>query len=228
MTWKTHVIGGIQAGLLVATATGADLQTAAVEITAAAIGSILPDIDHPQSKISRSDLGLTLVSNTIARFTKHRRATHTVWCSFLFALLAFGFLSLISATHNTLLLAGLSAAVILDLARLKIGSIVALITLLFGPVIQDIPAAVTIAPEMVWPCTVAVFFGCIAHLVYDTFNPQGIMWLHPFKKKRYSIGNIQTESSKEPAFAIAMLVLTILIAIPTYPKILGALKLPRF
>ena len=65
--------------------------------------------------------------------------------------------------------------------------------------------------------TAAMFAGCISHLLYDTFNPQGIMWLHPIKKKRYSLANIDTSSAAELSFRVFMIVITIAMLVVINP-----------
>ena len=67
MLWKTHIWGGIQAGIILAAVTNAEPKTALVEIGAATIGSILPDIDQQNSKISRSDIALSLTSKGLSK-----------------------------------------------------------------------------------------------------------------------------------------------------------------
>ncbi len=40
-----------------------------------------------------------------------------------------------------------------------------------------------------WVLTLGVTFsiGCLWHMVLDSFTPKGIMWLHPFSLRRFSI-----------------------------------------
>lgn len=75
MEGKTHVIGGLAAGLAVASLTNADpiLVTAA-----AAFGSLVPDIDHGGSKISRSNAFLALLSAAVNLLFMHRGFTHSI------------------------------------------------------------------------------------------------------------------------------------------------------
>ena len=101
MIWRTHIVGGVQAGVLMAAATGADPKLATMEICAAALGSIMPDIDQANSKISRSDIVLKGISHALSKVTKHRREVHTVWASFLFGVLAAAFLGLASIASAT-------------------------------------------------------------------------------------------------------------------------------
>ena len=123
MLWKTHIWGGIQAGIILAAVTNAEPKTALVEIGAATIGSILPDIDQQNSKISRSDIALSLTSKGLSKVTKHRREVHTVWASFIFGILAAAFLCLASIGSATgfSFFIGLLAALLIDFSGAKVG-----------------------------------------------------------------------------------------------------------
>lgn len=218
MTWKTHLIGGVQAGILLAVATGAEPQTAVLEIGAASLGSLLPDLDHPDSKISRSDLLIEIVSKGLSKVTKHRREVHTVWASFLFGILIFAFLSasLLASATGTSFLIGFAVALIVDMMGGKIGSVVGLSVFLLLPFVTNI-GTIPLNMNVITLSSIAVFLGCISHLIYDSANRQGIMWLHPFKRKRYHFMNIQTMSREEDYFCFAMLLLTIFLFIAFKP-----------
>ncbi|MGF7059035.1 metal-dependent hydrolase [Brassicibacter mesophilus] len=51
MTGKTHIIVGIAAGLTLAT--GCSLESGLILTAASAVGSLIPDLDHPRSKINQ-------------------------------------------------------------------------------------------------------------------------------------------------------------------------------
>jgi len=55
---------------------------------------------------------------------------------------------------------------------------------------------------------VGALVGIMSHLILDSFNYAGIMWLYPFKKRRYHWGRIRNRSSEE---TILMVVLTALV-----------------
>lgn len=218
MTWKTHIVGGLQAGLIVAYFAGDTGTAAMTEIGIAMLGSVLPDIDHPSSKLSRSDYGLSLLSGAVSRVTSHRRGTHTMWCSFLFAFILFSLLyvsSLLSATSFPFLIA-VAAALVIDLLGLKIGTFAGILCLAILPSIIDIPAF-PVDKDHIYIYTAALFAGCIAHLIYDTFNPQGIMWLHPLTGKRFHLMNIQTGSAAEGIFGFVMALLAVAILSELFP-----------
>ncbi len=64
--------------------------------------------------------------------------------------------------------------------------------------------------SMVLPKAVCLGFliGTLSHLVLDTFNYKGIMWLYPLTKKHYHIASIKTRTFGETAFMFAMIAVT--------------------
>lgn len=212
MTWKTHLLGGIQAGVIMAAATGAEPKTAMLEIGAASLGSLLPDIDHPESKISKSDILLKITSEGLSKITKHRREVHTVWASFLFALIIYILLrlALFTPATGTSFLVGLALALLIDMAGGMLGLMFGIAAFLLLPQfisLNTIPLDI----NAISLCGIAIFAGCISHLIYDSANIQGIMWLHPFSKKRFHFMKIQTTSKGEDLFFFAMIILTLLL-----------------
>ncbi len=63
---------------------------------------------------------------------------------------------------------------------------------------------------LILPANICLGFliGTISHLVIDSFNYTGIMWLYPFTKKHYHIASIKTRSVGETIFLIAMVVVS--------------------
>ena len=218
MIWSTHLAGGVQAGLAMVAITNPEPHLAAIEIGSAMLGSVLPDIDKPGSKITQKDYGLSLVSKAISKFTKHRRATHTIWAAFLFGLFFFFLLKI--ATVETITGAsvalGLLVAILLDFLDLKIGIFAGIITFYVVPYLDVIPQ-IKIDSNVALICGIGITAGCLVHMLYDTFNPQGIMWLHPYSKKRYHLMNIQVMSSSEKFFRVLMwfVVLAMLVVLST-------------
>lgn len=77
MNYKTHILGGVTAGLLVANYV---LKTPTIETTilvsGAVVGSLIPDIDHRGSYISKRLKGVSSITSSIF---KHRgKATHSL------------------------------------------------------------------------------------------------------------------------------------------------------
>lgn len=55
------------------------------------------------------------------------------------------------------------------------------------------------------PVAAGVTTGFLSHLVLDSLNYGGIMWLFPFKKRRYHWGKIPIRSFKENTLALCLL-----------------------
>jgi len=78
MTYVTHLLGGTAAGLALVQVSGAlEPATIAYVAAGAAIGSLLPDIDHTKSKISNKNVGTSITSHIVSIFFKHRGFLHT-------------------------------------------------------------------------------------------------------------------------------------------------------
>lgn len=92
MMGKTHLAAGILAGELTALAYyRASIIPALIVIGTAAIGSLVPDIDHPGSLLSSSTRLSRHISNSIAAVTPHRGLTHTpIFAGLILAALYYG------------------------------------------------------------------------------------------------------------------------------------------
>lgn len=86
MKYKTHLAGGVFAGLIVAKL-GMETSTYSAQfmgvLGVSAFGSLLPDIDHKGSYLGRR---LKPLSSIISKLTNHRGATHTPVYSLAFTL----------------------------------------------------------------------------------------------------------------------------------------------
>ena len=146
MTYGTHLLGGALLGIAVMTAAGTDQSAAAGILGGAVVGALLPDIDHTRSKISKSNLGTSIVSDIVSLFTKHRGIIHTPICMIILAMLC---------------------------------------SILMVVVPKDMHAiAVEIAE--------GILIGYLSHLILDTLNPGGIMWIYPISKKHFYLAQIKT------------------------------------
>ena len=73
MQWNTHIVTGAALGTLGSVIVpGNDLGI----VCMAVVGSLLPDIDHPESKVGRYVLPL---SYPIFKIWGHRTITHSIW-----------------------------------------------------------------------------------------------------------------------------------------------------
>lgn len=167
MTYGTHMLGGALLSIAVMTAAGTDQSAAAGILGGAVVGALLPDIDHTRSKISKSNLGTSIVSDIVSLFTKHRGIIHTPICMIILAMLC---------------------------------------SILMVVVPKDMHAiAVEIAE--------GILIGYFSHLLLDTFNPGGIMWLYPISKKYFHIAQIKTGTIGEVLVAGGMTLVLALFSI---------------
>ena len=155
MTYFTHALGGAIAGSLVMMADELLIFSGAV------IGSLLPDIDHRKSKISRSSAAATVTSWITSLFTKHRGVLHTPF-------------------------------------------FIILTSLVCGAGIIIIPGEVQTAVKLIM---IGLIPGMWSHIILDTLNPGGIMWIYPLSRKYFNILSIKTGSILEAATAMMLAVL---------------------
>lgn len=158
MTGYTHIAGGALAGSIVLAAAGINVFDTKILMAAAAAGSLLPDIDHTGSKISRTSSLSSVLSRVLKLFTKHRGVIHTPFFLLILCVLSGIGISLIPLEWQTT----------------------------YRAVITGLLA------------------GYLSHLLLDTLNPGGIMWMFPVKKKYYHAAEIKTGSMAEPVVLAAL------------------------
>lgn len=159
MTYFTHTLGGAISGSLVLMAADYTGTDELLIFSGAVIGSLLPDIDHRQSKISRSSAAATVTSWITSLFTKHRGVLHTPFFIILTALVC-------------------------------------------GAGLMILPEGMQTVVKLI---LIGLIPGMWSHIILDTLNPGGIMWMYPFSKKYISILPIKTGSILEAATAIALM-----------------------
>lgn len=160
MTYITHALGGAIAGVAVTSSMAVDDKVAvAAVMTGAVLGSLLPDIDHTRSKISKSSAATQVASYAVAAVTKHRGFFHTPL-----------FIVMVAALLSMAIQFSLSGA----------------------------------AYHIAWLAYIGLIPGMLSHLLLDTCNPGGIMWLYPIKSKRFSLLPIKTSSLGEMAVTIIL------------------------
>ena len=69
--------------------------------------------------------------------------------------------------------------------------------------------------SMVLPQAICLGFliGTISHLVLDTFNYKGIMWMYPFSRKHFHIASIKTRTTMETIFMAVMIAITLFVLV---------------
>lgn len=207
MLGKTHLAGGLAAFTALAITTGPlTKEEAAVEFVCCMLGSVLPDIDHKQSKISRSDIVVGAASEIICTFTKHRGITHTPIGCVLLALIGY-FTARAAVPYANANAAFMAAIIIFTLVHCdtrkkklnKFGGILAISTFFYYPHIAE---AVTGLPNIAINSGyevmvgISILVGALSHLLLDMLNPEGCMLLYPCKK-RIHLARIRTGTKSE-------------------------------
>lgn len=172
MTASTHMVGGVLFGQAAVLAFPGLAPTAAAFVLLGSVaGSLLPDLDHPNSKASRTSITTRITSTILSTLFRHRGPVHT-----------------------PILLAGL--------------------------VLLLLPFASTGGGTVGW-LLLGLGAGMLSHLVLDSLNPHGIMWLWPITKKRFRLLRISTGSWGErfvmAALSLAVLVLASSRLLPVLP-----------
>lgn len=222
MTWKTHLIGGAQAGIAAAYLAGGSIGESALILSSALIGSVLPDIDQPGSKLAKSDSLVGLASLFVSRFTKHRGITHTAAGAALAATLFYA-LAMFRTDRESIfaLIAALAVFIFVHAAGgafSRLAGWLAVICYVFAPQIMqflsDHSVGFSVNARSAALCAAGILLGCISHIVYDAFNKGGVMLLYPFSKKTFRFLDIRTNTFAEFGFAgVQVLVLALLIAV---------------
>ena len=130
--------------------------------------------------------------------------------------------STVTPIENLPLVAGIGAVsalipdIDIDSSKLgrKLGGISTIIESTFGhrgfihtPILY---ALLSLLLSFVLPMSVVYGFliGTLSHLVLDSFNYKGIMWLYPLTKKRFHIMSIKTRGFGEFIFTVFMVAIT--------------------
>ena len=220
MTWKTHLIGGAQAGALIAYVHGGSATDTAVIMSTAMLGSVLPDIDHTRSKLAKSDALIGLISHLLSKFTKHRGFTHTIPGAICMSLVFYALG--IYRTEKEGLIAFFAALFIFIILHATgdalrwlagIGSVAVYVS---GPevaeLILDHNLSFGINESTAMLCALGIFAGCISHMIYDSANAGGVMWLWPVSRANLKYLTIKTNTSGELIFAGVQIALLTVIA----------------
>ena len=223
MTWKAHILGGAQAGLITIAVTGSDYKESAVIMSAAVLGSVLPDIDS-KSKLGRSDALVEILSYITSRFTSHRGITHTVLGAAMLAAVFYGLAMLPRGGAEEGLIAFFSAyAVFIVLhatsSPLKpLAGFLAVAVYALGPtlaaIIADNNIPVYVCSRTAMLCSAGIFAGCLSHMVYDSCTKGGVKWLWPVSRKDFKIMEIKTNTVGEFWFMVVqILILGLMLAL---------------
>ena len=199
MTGKTHMVGGLMAGLTwCAVSPPKDIPEASIMLFGSIAGSLLPDIDHPQSKIAKSNILVGTLSRIVSapEWGHHRRFWHSIWAFIIFGICGFLLTTLFSQ----------GVVFLLSQAGMKATFDVSQYAVLVG---------------------MSFLFGSISHGVMDSLTIQGNQWIYPFKLQLRLLP-IQTGSPLETVFRIACTVVSaiaiaVLVKAGTFSGIIGDL-----
>ena len=212
MTWKTHIIGGAQIGLVLGQAYGGTMTDTAIIMGTAMLGSVLPDIDHEKSKLAQGDVIIGLASASVCKFTKHRGFTHTVPGAAVFAIATYALMMFNSAQQALIaLISAFSGFFILQIfgAIRRYSVLLALAAYLVAPraipLLQGKASPIEFSPGAAFLAAVGVFAGCLMHDLYDSFTKRGAPLLWPLYRKPLHFLSVKTRGVSEGIFASAML-----------------------
>ena len=211
MTWKTHIIGGAIAGIAVCAASESTYAESALIMSASVLGSVLPDIDQPNSKICRSDSFVGLISFITSKFTKHRGFTHTIIGAALFGAIFYALaiveVAMLQGGTQESLISFIAAYLVFILLHatgspLKpLAGWLALAAYAAGPMIADmmVENSLTLGIDRRAALLVAcgVTAGALSHVIFDAFNKGGVPILFPLSGKNYRIMEIRTNTVGE-------------------------------
>lgn len=176
----THLLGSAAASLTVAIVSGMHNPVLlGTGLACAAAGSLLPDIDHENAKLSRSNELFHAISCIVCSLTKHRHFCHTLCFAALITVgwaLLFGLLGAVAENYVEAFWTELAMS-----SRMPLFEAIARIELM--------PYA---RMGLVY-----LLVGILSHLLLDTLNPEGIMWLYPVRKQRFHLLSIKTDSVGE-------------------------------
>lgn len=177
MTGKTHITVGIVAGLTLAT--GYSLESGIILTAASAIGSLIPDLDHPRSKINQRVL---LFKNRLFKII-------TYSCTGA-GLIYLG--SLLDPSINKMLRFLGLALILVGISRHRGFTHSLLGLVLFSTVVY-----IGTSEFNVHEAYVGFIVGYVSHLALDIITTQGIELLFPIKKNIKLPLNIRTNPAIE-------------------------------
>lgn len=198
----------------IAAATNTSFTTSELAVGAivCAGAGVLPDIDHPDSRVSKSlgpvtGLASWIVSNLAGG---HRQRTHTLW---FVALAALGTAVAVTNPVASGVIAGLCVALAVSLVGPSLGFRVRTWhSLIAGIGVGYLVSSVVLPGTwLVW----AVAGGCAAHLVGDALTPQGVPIFWP-AKTRIRVPLFRTGGAIEKVVGVGLLFTTIYLSWTTF------------
>ena len=164
-----------------------------IVVGASMIGAMLPDIDHPNSRISKKAKITSRVVNTVVG---HRGLFHSpifilaLWFLFTFVKTTVLNSKALGDVTSLIISMGIPFAGII-VALLKRGRFSVISTMLIGMVFYWISQGYSM--EVLYQCfTTGIIVGYVSHLLMDFMTRAGIPLLYPFTNKKYHIMSLKT------------------------------------
>lgn len=225
MQAKTHEITGISMAVA-ATALICEPELSMVTygsamVAGAAVGSLLPDIDHGGSKISREH---KIISKIASNKLKHRGITHSLLANALVAFVCFAVSYLIGNLYDggfigRLVVSSIMTLIVftlynhLDIVRKTVNDlipygkyVVGLLT--FGVVYFSSAMFIDCVDYLALGLTIGYF----SHLVADACTVSGVAFLQPFSSKTFHFAKFHT-GEHEGIFRSVCVVATLLLIV---------------
>ena len=210
MQAKTHEFTGIAMALCTAALTATPdisaLTYTTTLVAGAAVGSLIPDIDHKGSKISKEH---KVISKMVSGELKHRGITHSIVANLLVAVVCFGFAFMFESLYNGNFIGRITLARIMT-------SVFHLIYMRYDK-IRDVVHSVVHADnkvvclvvfllfylsanlfvEHVFYIAIGVVVGYFSHLFADACTVSGVAFFQPFSDKTFNIAHFKTGENEE-------------------------------
>lgn len=217
MQAKTHEVTGIS--LAVATAAvicepGMSVFSyGATLVAGAAVGSLLPDIDHGGSKISREH---KVISSIVSDKLKHRGFTHSLLANLLVALVCFTISIAFTQIYNgnlfgKLVVSSMMAFIVfvlydrVQLIQKAINSILPHGKLVVGAVVFGVAYfSANLFVDYANYLSLGIVLGYLSHLIADAFTVSGVAFFQPFSDKVFHFGHFHTGKNENIFRAICM------------------------
>lgn len=225
MQAKTHEVAGISlAAAIAAVICSPDisiLSYGATMVAGAAVGSLLPDIDHGGSKISREH---KVISKIASSKLKHRGITHSLLANVLVAFvcfaLSFAFTTIYSGNlFGKLVVSSMMAFIVfvlydrVPLIQKAINSVLPHGKLVVGALVFGVAYfSANLFVDYANYLALGITLGYFSHLIADAFTVSGVAFLQPFNDKSFKFANFHT-GKNEGIFRTICMVSSLLVII---------------
>lgn len=211
MNYKSHRIAGLCSGLVVGSlitkgaTDNVTLEIMGLITSASIIGSLLPDIDHPESKISKNAQILSKGINMVAghRGVFHSPLLYIIVFSFLYILIG-----KIPVSDNANFITKIMLIIICSFYGILKEKPILLLYSVFGISLFFIPNSDINVYLLLLNTLIGLFTGVASHLLLDMMTVSGIPFLWPISKHKFRLLKLKTNKHEYIA--------RILVVIPTF------------